>query len=365
MKLSRYFARRFLFTFLGVFTVFFAMITLLDVVNQLSLFKGRDVSFATVLTLTLLNAPKQVYQILPLIFLLSTVWLFLALSRSSELVVSRAAGRSALRSLMAPVLVTLVLGVLAVAVLNPVVASTSKEYEERLTDTRQGGRDVLSVGASGLWLRQGGENGQTVIRAARANLDGTELSDTTFITFDGEKGPVRRLEAQTAELRDGAWLLRQVKQWPLSSVANPEFAAFELDQIEIPSSLTKDQIRDRLGTPSSIPIWQLPSFISDLSNAGFSARRHSVWFHFQLALPVFLVAMVMIGAVFTMRHTRMGKTGLMSLFAVMSGFVVYFIRNFAQIMGENGELPILLAAWAPPVAAIGFCLSFLLHLEDG
>ncbi len=365
MKLHMYFARRFFVTFLGVFAVFFAMITLLDVVNQLGLFKGQDIAFASLMGLTLLNAPKQVYQILPLIFILSTVWLFLALARSSELVVVRAAGRSALRSLVSPIFVTLLLGVAAVAILNPIVAATSKEYERRLTSFRQGGQDVLSVGANGLWLRQGSDGAQTVIRAARANLDGTELQNVTFTTFDPDIGPVRRLEADTAVLKDGSWVLKNVKNWPLSATINPEQAAFNVDQIEVASSLTRDQIRDRLGTPSSIPIWQLPSFISDLNTAGFSARRHSVWFHFQLSLPAFLIAMVFIGAVFTMRHTRMGKTGVMTLAAVILGFILYFIRNFAQILGENGELPILLAAWAPPIAAIGLALGFLLHLEDG
>lgn len=365
MKLHRYFARRFLFSFLGVFAVFFAMITLLDVINQINTFKNQDLSFAALMGMTLLNAPAQIYEILPLIFILSTVWLFLALARSSELVVVRAAGRSALGSLMAPVLVTFLLGVFAVAVLNPIVAGTSKEYEQRAASYTQSGNATLSVGANGLWLRQGNEEGQTVIRAAKANLDGTELSEVSFITFSGDSGPIRRLDAQTAVLQDGFWTLTDVKQWPLSVVANPEFSAFELDDIQVPSNLTRDQIRDRLGTPSSIPIWQLPSFVAQLKDAGFSARRHSVWFHFQLALPIFLVSMVFIGAAFTMRHTRMGRTGLMTLSAVILGFVLFFVSNFAQILGENGELPIILAAWAPPLAAIGLALSFLLHLEDG
>ncbi len=41
----------------------------------------------------------------------------------------------------------------------------------------------LSFSDTGLWLRQGGEYGQTVIQAARSNLDGTQLYDVTFLTF--------------------------------------------------------------------------------------------------------------------------------------------------------------------------------------
>ena len=59
----------------------------------------------------------------------------------------------------------------------------------------------------------------------------------------------------------------------------------------------------------------------------------------ELALPVFLAAMVLIGAVFTLRHRRAGRTGLMVLMAVLVSFGVYFLRNFAQVLGESGEIP--------------------------
>ena len=47
------------------------------------------------------------------------------------------------------------------------------------------------------------------------------------------------------------------------------------------------------------------------------------------------------------------------------GFGFYFLRNFAQALGDSGQIPILLAAWSPPVAAVMLSLGLLLHLEEG
>ncbi len=66
-----------------------------------------------------------------------------------------------------------------------------------------------------------------------------------------------------------------------------------------------------------------------------------------------------------MRHARFGRTGLAVLIAVMTGFALYYVRNFAQILGENGQIPVALAAWAPPVASVLLALGLLLHMEDG
>ncbi|WP_439155285.1 LPS export ABC transporter permease LptG [Yoonia sp.] len=364
MILHRYFARRFLMTFLGVFAVFFITMTFLDLVEQLRRYASTEASFVDIFMLTLLNVPQGIYRILPLIMILAAIGLFLSLARSSELVVTRAAGRSALRALLAPLGVALLIGLVAVAALNPIVASTSKEFETRANAIR-GATSVLSIGTSGLWLRQGSRDGQTVIRAQSANLDGTALKNVSFMTFTPDGRPSQRIEAASAELVPGAWAVTDAKIWDLETAAVPEASAITRDQLSVASALTPDQIRDSFGTPASIPIWELPAFIDRLRTAGFSAQRHLVWFHTELALPVFLVSMVLIGASFTLRHQRGGRTGLMVMFAIMLAFVIYFIRNFAQVLGENGQLPAVLAAWAPPIAAVGLSLGFLLHHEEG
>ena len=85
----------------------------------------------------------------------------------------------------------------------------------------------------------------------------------------------------------------------------------------------------------------------------------------ELALPVMLAAMVLIAAGFTMRHVRLGNTGLMVLLALLAGFSIFFLRNFAQVLGTNGQIPVVLAAWGPPVAGVLLSLGLLLHMEDG
>ena len=364
MILHRYFAIRFLKTFTGVFGIFFLILVFLDLVEQLGRFTDTDATLTDIVGLTLLNVPEGIYQILPLIMIITTITLFLGLSRSSEMVVTRAAGRSAVRALLSPLFMAFLIGVFGVAVINPIVATTSREFEQR-SNGFKGRNQVLTLGSTGLWLRQGDDMSQTVIRAETANLDGTELQNVTFMTFSEDGLPLERVASADAILEGGHWTLTDAKIWPLTDVQTPEADAVTKPTHEIPSTLTADQIRDSFGTPSSIPIWDLPAFIERLKTAGFSAQRHQVWFQMELALPVFLVAMVMIGASFTVRHQRGGRTGLMVLLAIMLSFGTYFIRNFAQILGENGQLPAALAAWAPPLAAIGLALSFILHKEDG
>ncbi|SHH77386.1 LPS export ABC transporter permease LptG [Marivita hallyeonensis] len=364
MTLHLYFARRFLWTFLGIFGVFFLFQMLLDLVEQIRRLDS-SVSFGEVMKLTLLNTPEGMYQILPLVMILSSIALFVSLARSSELVVTRAAGRSGLIALVGPLAVAAIIGGLAVGMGNPIVAATSKAYSDLRETYRTGGASALSIGAEGLWLRQSDPRGQTVIRAARANPNGTVLYDVMFVAYAEGGGPIRRIEAAEAALRNGAWTLKDAKVWPLVAGINPETNAAAHDELIVSSTLTEESIRDRFGRPSAISVWELSGFITDLEDAGFSARRHEVWLQMELARPVFLMSMVLIGAAFTMRHSRMGGTGVAVLSAVLLGFSLYYVRNFAQILGENGQLNALAAAWVPPLASVLLALGLILHREDG
>ncbi|MFZ7090400.1 LPS export ABC transporter permease LptG [Primorskyibacter sp. 2E233] len=364
MTLHYYFARRFLWLFLSILAVFALFQAFVDLMDEMRRIDG-DPTLGQLLQLVALKLPEGLYQILPLVMILSTVALFLGLARSSELVVARAAGRSGLTALMAPVVVALIIGGLVVAMMNPIVAATSKRYSDLRETYENGGASAMSIGPEGLWLRQGGPKGQSVIRAARANAEATVLFDVSFVVYAPGGSAVQRIIAEQAELMDGEWLLTNAKAWPLAAGLNPEAGSKTHDSLSLPSTLTKDSIRDRFGKPSAIAIWDLPAFILSLEEAGFSARRHIVWMNMELARPLFLVAMMMIGAAFTMRPTRLGRTGVSVLSAVLLGFGLYYVRNFAQILGENGQLSPLLAAWVPPVASVLLALGLILHMEDG
>ncbi len=365
MKLYLYFARRFATTLLGILAVFILLSLLLEMIEVLRKFDVSKIGFIEIIKLTALKIPNSLYDIFPLVVILSTLLLFLNLSKSSELVVTRAAGRSALRTLIAPVMVALLAGAITVAVFNPIVATTTKQFQNLSQKHLGDQQSALSFSREGLWLRQGSNAGQTVIRAERANQDGTELFTVTFLGFDAQSIPSFRIEADSAVLTPGAWLAINTKEWRFDKGGNSELAAIRSPEVFIATDLTPEQILDGFGSPKSVPIWQLPNFIKRLEQAGFSSRRHQVWFQTQLAMPLLLTTMVMVGAGFTMRHTRFGRTGLMVLLALGMGFSIFFVRNFAIILGENGQIPVLLAAWAPPIAGMLLALGLLLHMEDG
>jgi len=366
VTLGLYVARRLALSFAVIMAVFFGVLLLFEMVESMRRFGGRDIPLAQILGLAALRVPRTLYQILPLIAILASMSMFMALARTSELVVMRAAGRSALRILVEPVLAAALFGGLAVAALNPLVAGSNRAYQDRLaalSDPDQITR--ISLDGSAVWLRQGDSAGQTVIRARGVEPDGLGFVGVTFLVFAAHDGtPLRRIEAARARLEPGAWELTDARIWDLQA-DNPEVEAVSRPAASLPTDLTAARIREGFDRTSTISIWNLPAFIAVLDRAGLNARGQRAALQAELSLPLMLAAMTLVGAMFCLRHVRAGGAGISLLASVLAGFALFFFRNFAQVLGENGQIPLSLAIWAPPVAAILLAVGILLYLEDG
>ena len=93
MLLHIYFAGKFAKNFAITLSIFIIFMLLIDTIEQLRKF-AVSIDYIEIFFLALLNLPGSVYQVLPLIIILSSAWTFLSLARNSELIVFRAAGKS-------------------------------------------------------------------------------------------------------------------------------------------------------------------------------------------------------------------------------------------------------------------------------
>ena len=357
--LSLYIARRF-FTAL-IFTVLtvLVLISLVDLIERL---RGAEASFTTLISLSLLRAPTLAAKALPFAVLLAAMVTYARLARGSELTVARAAGVSSGR-LLAPAIITAVLvGVFSFAAYNPIAAAMADRYDV-LSARIEGGVNRLSISADGVWLRQGDQNSQMVIHAKSASATATDLFEVTFFEFTEDEILVRRIDAQEARLTSGAWLLTNVDYWDLT--LDESVARVPLEFHQVPTSITPEEVIEGVASPETISFWKLPAFVAALEQSGFSARRHLIHWHVQLAAPLLFAGMMLLGAAFSMRPARFGGLGFMALGAVMTGLGYYFIADLSLAFGFSGAAPVIAAAWGPPVAALFLAMGLLLHLEGG
>jgi lipopolysaccharide export system permease protein len=364
--LALYVGRQFLATALAVMGGLLFLVALFDLIELLRRAATKpEAGLPVLIEIVALKLPFLAVEILPFAVLLGGIAAFWKLSRSSELVVARAAGVSAWQFLAPAVGIAIGFGVFAVGALTP-VSSLFLARAERLDDQylRGGmGRGMLAGG--GLWLRQADRAidpaGIAILHATRLTpeADSLRLSDVTVFRLGGDDRLLARIAAAEAYLGPGEWRLSDARL--LSAEQPPQ----PLGLLRLPTQLTPERIQDSLASPESLSFWTLAPFIATLEAAGFSATRHRLHFHALLALPLLCGVMLLLGASFSMRQQRRGGIALVIGAGIAAGFAFYLIAKIAQELGQSGALPVPLAAWAPTAAGMMLAVALLLHLEDG
>ena len=366
MTLYFYFAKRFFGAFIRVFAVLCLLIFVIETLENIRGLANNGVSFSQSAVLAMFSTPALVLQAMPIIVMLSGLTFCVGLTRSNEFVVTRAVGVAALRAMVPPALTAFGIGLATILILNPVSAVFSVQHDQLRDEFTGAKRGAVSFGDDGFWLRQKDDEGHTVIHAKSANSRGTSLREATALKFDANGQLVQRIFSRTAILRDAEWVFTNGKVWTTGRRwVNPEQQAETFEIMRFPTDITPAQILDGYPKPESVPIWEKMATIKSIGDAGFSTLPHRIHMNIELARPLMLMAMMIIGAAFTLQTARMGNLGVSVFIALICGFSLYFLQNLAMTLGEVGEIPVFAAAWAPPLAAFLFAVGLFLRFEDG
>jgi lipopolysaccharide export system permease protein len=357
--LYRYLAIQFLLGVATVYGIFLVLAFSIDVVDLLNRTAGHNVPGATVIGMAFLQLPNLAQKMLPFAILGGGVATFVRLSRSRELVATRAAGVSAWDFLLPPLTVAVLIGVFTVAVFTPMAARMFSEFAGLEARYVKGEESQLSVSMNGLWLRQGDRHQQSVVHALRVAQQGEHLEDVVVFLYGTADHFNGRIDAQSAQLHDHYWILNNA--WVSGAAGNP----VHHDSYSLPTTLTPEQIVESSASPDTLSFWDLPGYIRAAQQAGFSATKYQLYLFSLYALPALFAAMVFMAASFSLRFGRDGGVTKIILFSAAAGFAVYFFEDLTRVLGQNGAVPILLAATAPALASILIGMTLVFSQEDG
>ncbi|MGI9382900.1 MAG: LPS export ABC transporter permease LptG [Methyloligellaceae bacterium] len=358
--LSRYISWRFTVSILSMFLLFLVLIFFVDFVELLRQSgKYGSVPAYVLAWLTLLRVPAYSELVLPVAVLVGSIGAFLMLSRSSELTVVRSAGMSVWQLVLPGALVAVLIGGLSITAYNPMSAYARAEAERQYAAAFGKKSSILNTKDAGAWLRQDGADGQSVIHAQLTANQGLSLAGVSVIHFDKSGSFFERIEAQTAELKNGRWELQKV--WVSAVGREPVYH----DRYILSTFLTPTQVRDSLGSVRSISFWELPKFIEIADRAGLPATRHKLRYQTLLSTPFLLVVMVLLAATCSLRAFRFGKIQSMVIAGLSAGFAFFIVIQISRNLGLSGLTSPGLAAWAPAALACFIALTALLHQEDG
>lgn len=358
--LGIYIATRFLKVLFGMFLGMAFLIITVDFIEQLRRAADNDtVSLTDLYLVSVLRAPVFIEKAFPFACLFAAMITLTNLNSKLELVVARSAGISAWQFLLPISLSAILVGGFVATIYNPLaIMAFNKSTGLQAEIMESGGLAKLNT-IKGHWIKQQDDQGTSVINALLAQDNGEILNQVKIIRFDGAGGIRERIDAERAIHLGDHWKLVNAK------VTHQDGKITRSQTLNLPTRLTKDALLGASTPPESVPFWSLRNTAKKIKKSGTNSKPYMVQFHSLTALPLFLLAMVMVAATVCLRFVRFGQVGRMILGGIVAGFVLYTVTNLVTALGSNGVVPPAVASWAPVFVAILFGMSILLHQEDG
>ncbi|MEE2692299.1 MAG: LPS export ABC transporter permease LptG [Pseudomonadota bacterium] len=358
--LFRYISGRTIFSVAALFAALAAFVLLVDLIENLRyVSKFETAGFGAAVQMTLLRAPALTQALAPFVFLFASIWMFSQLNRRAEIAVMRAAGLSVWRLIGPAALIAALAGFLLITVIDP-LSSSLRASSEKLRDAVRGrASSLVQVFGDGIWLRQRDADNVLLINARGFDPANAALSGVTMWRLDKNAIFLERIDAPEAFLSGRTIELHS---------ARIKGAHDQLDHrtpiYAIPTSLTPEDLRERVDSPETMSIWQLPQFILLAEAAGLPTTRYNLRFHDLCSTPLKLIGMVLIAAFFSLKPMRSGGAFRLLLSAIGAGFLLYVLTELATALGESGTAPEALAAWTPAVVATLAAVTALLQYEE-
>lgn len=342
--LTRHLAREIISSTLGILIAFLGLFAFFDFVNELdSIGDGYGVSDALVYVALIL--PGRVYELLPVVVLIGSLYALTTLARNSEVTVMRASGLSIvmmLRTLAGIGTVFVVATFLVGEYIAPPAERAAQQW--RLSAT---GSAVSNQLRSGVWVR----DDSRFVNVARVFPDGS-VQGLSIYDFDEE----RVLRSIRVAERGEFDAVRRV--WQLSGVSETRFGEerIELEQIEDlawQTALRPEVLSVLMVSPERMSVTALLAYLVHLKENRQDAHRVEIALWKKLTYPLAVFVMMALALPFALKHDRMGAVSIKVFLGVMLGV------GFHMLNGLFGNLG-LINAWPPALAAITPSILFLL-----
>jgi len=359
MLMDTYLLQQFFYYFvvlLAGFVLIFDAFTLFDLLGDIS---KNHVPASMVLSYFRYLVPLMVYQLSPLASLVAALVTLAVLAKNNEVIAFKASGVSLYRIVLPLTLAGCIIAG-AMFLLDDTFLPYANQRQDALHNQIKGRPAQTYFQPAHQWIF--GENDKVfnyeLFDWERQLFGGLSIFELDTKTFQMR----RRVFATRAtwEPSENAWILTGgwIRDFEGNKVTR--YTPFKVNSLpeltETPSYFRRDV---RQYTQMN---WrQLGQYIASLRQAGFDTSRLAVQWQKKFAFPLIAAIIVFLAAPFAFLVGTRGAVGGLAV-AVCIGIIYWATAALFEAMGAVGQLPPLLAGWAPD-AIFGFlAIYFFLRM---
>jgi len=359
ITLTKYLTKNYLKTILIVSFAFTCLSIILNLFEEQNFFKDHSYSNIFLpLLMSLLKTPEILYTLFPFVILVSSIFVFLQLMRTNEIIPIKTAGKSNLNIIFIFSIVTFLIGILLVVGATPVTSILTAKYLEIKSSYTKNNDYLAAITNNGIWIKEKKEKSSSLIRAKQ--LKNNKLIHISLYQFDEKNNLIARIESENANIKTKKWRLNNV----IIYRADDNNSVEKIDKAVYQSAYDARSIKNIYANVNTVSFWKIQDVIKLYKKRGYSTAEYEELFQKSLAFPFFLLSMVFLAAVGIFSTGYKGNFFYYIAFSIFSCVFVYYFNDFSKALGQTGKLPIGVSVWMPILVIFIFSSIGLIRVQQ-
>jgi lipopolysaccharide export system permease protein len=325
-------------SFLKIFIIFFIIILITNILEQVEFFKGIDLSFFYLFFLSLLNTPSVLFEILPFIFLLSTQVFFIHLIEKNELQVFKYTGLNNLKIIKILGLYSFTLGIVLVIFFYNGSSILKNSYLLIKNNYSDDNKYLAVITENGLWIKDEINDNINIINARK--VDNEFLLNVSITRFNKDFEVVEILQSEKVDIASKKWKIFS----PIILKGNSQRP---LDEIVLQSNFDLQKINSLFSNLSSLSIIDLISLRKSYMSLNYSVTDINSQLLKIVSYPLYLTLITIFSAIIMFNIGYQKNTFFKITLGIFLSVIIYYINNFLSVLGTNEKIPLTLSIFLP------------------
>jgi len=352
---KKYILNLFTKTLIEVVLIFFSLILIINLFEEINFLKNENVSGFYPVFLSLLNTPSVIFDILPFIFLVSSIFFFTKLMDKNELFIFKYSGITNSRILSILVLCAFFIGVIIIFGFYTFSSKLKSHYLQIKNEFTSDNKYLAVITENGLWIKDEINGKINIINADKINKN--LLINVSIVQFDKNFNLLQSIESKEVNVKSKYWRIK-------NPIVTKENVTNKLEFINLNSNFDLEKISNLFSNLSAMSVMELIKLKKDYFSLGYSTVDIAVYQHKIFSIPIYLSIMTLLSGIIMLNSKYKKSTIFNIILGISLSVIIYYVNYFSGLLGANGKIPIILSVWLPLIVLILISMIGLVRLNE-
>ncbi len=336
---EKYIVNNFVNKFITISIIFFSLIIILSILEEISFFKDLDVNFALPYLITLLGTPITLFEIFPFIFLISTQFLFYDLFKKDELNLLKVNGLSNFRIIKILSILSFIIGTVTVLVFYNAASKLKFFYTDIKNQYSKDNKYLAVVTDSGLWLKD--EINQSILIVKAKSIKNDILINVVINEFDNNFNLVNVIQSEKINIKNKLWVIDQ------PTITKKNLTKNISGELNFQTNFDKNKINSLFSNISTLNLLELFTLKKDYEKLGYSSDEITQHLLSLFSTPFFYMILTVLSSIIMFNMSKNKSLFFQIIFGVLMSVIIYYINFIFNSLGTNGKIPIIASIFLP------------------